>query len=651
MFSDDEEPFRPFKFQNFETPEIAEAAAPMADVIARRTILERTLHPPYTVGTSNRDVFFGQEVLDNAEAINQVIEWLPGARELKERLEAKVTGLMEELRLARLDLSLAKKMILENASIVAARTRMPNEILLEIFKLVITTKRDVEQLQAVLVLSHVCRAWRFIAVNEPSFWTNMIIPPVNAWGRGWKTGLSPWGDDMTDFGFVRPAESPSSEAQVEGLRQRLRRTKTNTLDIVLSADESPLEDGMVEMLVEQAERWGSLELRSPELISIPPNDDEDEEMGWVRHPFVNGLEPVIGRLTALKALRVEGHNRRGKWGALTSHNLWQGDEPEERDKLPWFSNTHQLRQVVSDMVYYPEETLLLPWGQIEAYREERTERAFTLPLSHLRRMHELKVLRLGSVWLPNPDGSDENFDGALLCMPKLTWLRMDLPSDYIPDFLSGYDRLGVLVLPALTCLDLLGRELSATASIPIDVSILGLRDRSGGAAWGLVHLTLWTSTGVNAESSMKLLTNIPTLMTFAVKDDPNARRERILTKAFLRKFQEIQLSVTEFTVDGAFGCPIDAKRKVDTSKEWMGLFLEFLAFQFRKKLRIMTIVPSKTASESCLFHPEGHHQISTLMAQHKNCRLIIHDDRSPPGCTGEDVHESSIDVESDSETE
>ncbi|KAJ6461616.1 hypothetical protein DFH09DRAFT_1348005 [Mycena vulgaris] len=506
--------------------------------------LRSILQPPFHFvkkgpGSEGNDVdmFYAQALPDQYSGIVFVNKWLPTAWKKKAELIAKVAALERELEMANLDVLLASEMIEENESIAATRKRLPTEILLEIFSWAVSSGSRLRRFRKALRVSHVCRAWRDIALDEVGLWTDFELPQKRAKG---------WGRSSAEGSLV----------YLDALKRCLARSRQRSLNVVLSADDG-LEDGMLELLLAEVERWGSLELRSPELISIP-----DIDSMRLQHDWVDGFEPIKGRLSALRVLKIEAHGRRGTWGKICGDSLWQGDWPEERDKLRWFENAPNLRKVVLDAVCSPEETLLIAWDQVETYREDFTERPGTLPLEHLGKMHRLVDLHLTDVWLPNAERSD--WTTLLLELPNLTCFRMDLSHRGKPGDLPPYDRLSALVLPALKRLELEGEEFECQRdgnqyhSFLVDHSILSMLRRSPAVSQALSHLTLWLSTGLTAEMAISLLTQIPTLRTFTVKQR-SMSAEGIMTDTFLSKFTQVPLSLEALTIHSGVGYPQDSR--------------------------------------------------------------------------------------------
>ncbi|KAJ6465972.1 hypothetical protein DFH09DRAFT_1112541 [Mycena vulgaris] len=551
------------------------------------------------------DMFYAQALPDQYSGIVFVNEWLPTAWKKKAELIAKVAALERELEMANLDVLLASEMIEENESIAATRKRLPTEILLEIFSWAVSSGSRLRRFRKALRVSHVCRAWRDIALDEAGLWTDFELPQKRAKG---------WGRSSAEGSLV----------YLDALKTCLARSRQRSLNVVLSADDG-LEDGMLELLLAEVERWGSLELRSPELISIP-----DIDSMRLQHDWVDGFEPIKGCLSALRVLKIKAHGRRGTWGKICGDSLWQGDWPEERDKLHWFENAPNLRKVVLDAVCSPEETLLIAWDQVETYREDFTERPGTLPLEHLGKMHRLVDLHLTDVWLPNAERSDRTT--LLLELPNLTCFRMDLSHRSKPGDLPPYDRLSALVLPALKKLQLEGEEFECQRdenqyhSFLVDHSILSMLRRSPAVSQALSHLTLWLSTGLTAEMAISLLTQIPTLRTFAVKQR-SMSAEGIMTDVFLSKFTQVPLLLEALTIHGGVGNPQDSRGMVIRAEPWMDLFITMLDFQFDRNLVEMNIIPSPHFSHYCPFRATEHLRLEDFVGRWPKKRFLWHDHR------------------------
>ncbi|KAJ7699265.1 hypothetical protein B0H17DRAFT_1129335 [Mycena rosella] len=360
---------------------------------------------------------------------------------------------------------------------------------------------------------------------------------------------------------------------------------------------------MLELLIGQAERWCSLQLLSPELISTPREPDPQREHGWVK-----GLEPMKGCLSALRVLTIVGHTRNGWWNELGGDSLWQGDVTEERDKLRWFETASNLEELVLDAVNCPEEKLLVPWKQIKKYTEEYTERLFTLPLDHLRRMTNLVSLSLCGVYLPA--GPTERLE-----MPNMSAFTMQLTGDARPSDLPDYDRLGCLALSGLKTMELQGEDfgIQGDYTARVDVSIIDLLAHGGRAPWGLVDLTLWTSTGLTTNFASMLLANIPTLVSFTVKQEIT-RVKGVMTEAFLSRWaKEPFPSLENLTIEGAVGFPEDVDGMVIRGQPWMDLFIDMLEFQFARKLRLMNILPSELFPGYCPFRSLEHLRLEELV--------------------------------------
>ncbi|KAJ7464650.1 hypothetical protein FB451DRAFT_1403310 [Mycena latifolia] len=576
------------------------------DAAERYEHVRSMLNPPFKFvkrkaglpddGKDTGNIFYARDLEAHRTAIDAVRKWLPDARRLESDLHATVATLELQLRKAKLDMVLAAEIIRENASIVAARKKIPEELLVATFAWIIAGKAGKDRLDQALLLSHVCRAWRTIILRETRFWTTIDMGP------------RPWGSAVR-----------TSEAEINAC---LKRSGDRPLDIVLSAD-ADVKAGQLAAVVGEAERWGTLELRSPELICSPHDEAASDP-----HTFVQGLAQITGRLSALHALTIEGHGRRGRFGRLGGDSLWQGDFPEERDKITWFQYAILLRKIALDSVYWPEETLLLPWNQIEIYREDFTDRPGTMPLAHLRQMSNLRDLRLSGVWLPNADQ-------GILVLPHLTSFKCELSDWGKPALLPNYDRVGVFVLPALKRLDLWGEQFSAQGygasriGLSIENCVLRLLERSRKP--GLVSLTLGLSTGLTTAGAIKLLTEISTLKVFTVQHR-SIRDDGILTGVFLSKYTTVPLSLEILTIQGALGYPEDKTGAVDRRSSWMDELLHCLDFQFSQSLRIVNFRPSKYFSVHCPFHNTQHEQLQELMKRWSLKTLLLHGDVNAPEC-------------------
>ncbi|KAJ7141264.1 hypothetical protein C8R44DRAFT_726892 [Mycena epipterygia] len=621
----------PHKFVKKEAISVAQELLDVEEM--RRGYIESILKPPYKFvkkeaglkddATEKTNIFFAEELLIHRPDIEKVVVWLPEARRRMESdFQGRVADLERQLILAKLDMRLAADMIRENASIVHTRKKLPRELWVEVFAWTTISSSRKKCFRRALVLSHVCRAWRFVIIDHARFWTDFDVSPSR---------------------LARVAVLMDAEPELlAGLKARFKRSRERSIDVVLSAD-GHLARGILELLVETAGRWGSLQLRSPELISSP----RELLAGWERerHAFVEGLEPLKGRLLALRELTIEGHQMRGRWGVVRGDSLWQGDLVEERDKLRWFEDASQLRKVALVNVYCPEETVLVPWAQIEAYREAFTDRPGRLPVTHLQRMCNLVDLCLVGVWLPNAETT------SLLEIPNLASFTTDLHGGHTVD-MPNYDRLGVLVVPRLTSLALQGTEFAIQRQgenekiLRVDADVLRLLERrlSVEAPRGLVSLTLWLSTGVTDRFAITLLTAIPTLKFFAVMQE-GLETEGVLTERFLTEYKTIILSLETLTIQGALGFPEDSNGMLISRKPWMGLFLEMLDFQFAHNLRIMDLFASSKSSSYCPFRSPEHSRLEEFMARRCGKNLVWHDQRAGSQCRRRDSGDSESDEE------
>lgn len=385
--------------------------APQLIDLPRRCILNPPFHFVKKLEGSQEpdyNTFFAMETASQVHQVTEVKAWLVGAQRSRSLLAKKVSKLEKKLRLAKLDVQLADQIITENASIVATRKKIPAEVLGAIFTWVTGTNSRMKRTLRALTLSHVCKAWRNVALGHTALWTLIDILPQGTGG---------WGGTWSNFGpkdlrNSRRLELVKTITQRSGGPQRWR-----PLDIVLSAeDDTPAE--LLEFVIGLSDRWGCLQLRSPQLICAP----RDPERSAEEHPLVSHLTPILGCLSALRVLKVEGHERRGQAGVLsTTDSLWHGDEPEERDILPWFQQARQLRHVVLDSVWRPEETLLVQWAQIEKYTEVNCDRnGGVMPIHHLQEMSNLVELSLDGTML------HDAAQGGLVTLPNLTTLDITL---------------------------------------------------------------------------------------------------------------------------------------------------------------------------------------------------------------------------------
>jgi hypothetical protein len=545
--------------------------------------------------------FFARELPNHRAAIEKAANWLPEARLIESRLKRTVTELKVALRVAELEAMIAEELINEQASIAAARKRLPAELLIEIFDRV-PSKDDNDGLatfRTVVLLSHVCRAWRSLLLAESKYWTHIEFRrPRDAWG-----GAAFW--------CYRSEPLASPLAKLEAC---LERSGTRAVSVVLSADIG-LDIGILEPLVATSERWGSLELRSPELIAIP------REGGW-GHAWVKRLAPLRGQLSSLRTLKIEGHARRGVWNTLDGNSLWQGDfmEIEDRDRIIWFEDAPQLREVALDCVRSPEDLLLLPWNQLESYKEKQTDRLHLLPREHLKSMPRLTALDLDGAWLPKADA-------GLVELPCLKSLRMALRSTQAPFPLANYDRLGILVLPALQTLELKGGEFAKQQeegrrlNLNVDACILQLVERSNST---LVDLTLWLSTGLTVEGATRILTSIPTLRLLRVRRE-TLREDGIMTVEFLTTFTKIPLTLESLTIDGAHGHPRDDYGRLSGAEGWMEQLVKMVDFQFTHRLQVLNIM--RASDETCSFRTVDHWQLLQLTQRWPLKKVLYHRNR------------------------
>ncbi|KAJ7636149.1 hypothetical protein DFH06DRAFT_1336287 [Mycena polygramma] len=566
--------------------------------------------------TEEANVFFARELYIHRAAVNQVKGWLPGARQQQQALEEHVIALAVALRETKVALRYTAEMIVENSSIVASRKKLPVEILGEIFGFAICSKAGYERLRRARIVSHVCRAWRSVMLATDFFWTSIDVTRPMWGGYGWESVT------------VRPRLGRST---LDGLTNcMLVRSRRRPLDVVISADQ-PVDPDFLDSLVANCGRWGSLELRSPELICGPRQPSST----GTQHQLVDALARVTGGLTQLHALRLEGHARRGGWTGLGGDSLWQGDDVEERDKLRWLDGAVQLQSVYLNSVTCPEETLLLPWQQITSYREVDSERLHTLPLWHLKSMPNLVDLRLQNVWLPSAAK-------GTVTIPALQTLHINLDKrERKPDSLPHYDRLQALVLPALQTLELSGDEFCKQAHQPdpgsvqrVDGCVLRLLGRSGPVAKSaLTSVTLALSTGVTANFASTILTQIPSLRRFRVRQEGRAD-VGVMTENFVRIFSTVVLPLVELRIEGALGYPADDDGCLAKGSGWMDNFAAMLRFQFTVgRLVVVDLRPSNMASANCPFREADHNRLREVMGEFPRNSLLLHNTTSyQPEC-------------------
>ncbi|KAJ7075230.1 hypothetical protein C8R43DRAFT_1143819, partial [Mycena crocata] len=363
-------------------------------------------------------------------------QWLPEAQQRLDWLETRLDNLTSLARKAKVDILLAKQMILEHKLMACSTREIPAEVLCEILCVAAEEAEGIFWFRLVLKLASVCRAWRDIIGESGKFWMDINFTP------------GPWGSSLA----------------------RLLRAKGCPLRVVLDAGKR-LERRMLKMLVDASERWGYLELRCPELINtlrvLVDQVPEDDIENW--HPWVDGFARLTGRLPRLTDLSIEAKGVRGHWGQLGkswgTDPLWKSGNVQERDKLRWFEGADQLRTLTVDGVLLPEETLLLPWENLEVYTETRTKgrNMREIPLAHLERMGNLLKLNLDEAQFPYEiREGDTGFRnrGRDVELPKLNticWVYTRL--DYTDD--DWFDRLAFLMLPALKHLDLSGTYFKA----------------------------------------------------------------------------------------------------------------------------------------------------------------------------------------------
>ncbi|KAJ7107255.1 hypothetical protein C8R43DRAFT_1140349 [Mycena crocata] len=544
--------------------------------------------------------------------------WLSEAEATSALLREEVENLRARLITAQIDSFLADEILRDHRAIVAPIKSLPEEILSMILLDAIRDRsKEAEAMwrfQRLFIVMKVCRAWRNCVQDNPNFWTDIVFP-TSGWGNsdGWTHYVK---NRRTDEEIWWRSGAASVDALwLAGLATRLERARGLPLDVTLAANRT-LPAGMIEAVVNESNRWGSLEITSVEHLA------EAVENQWPAHSWVPVLAGIRNRASKLRTLTLEGADFRGSWRVMPENALWRGSTVEPRDKITWFENA-PLTEVDLRGLFRPEETLIINWGGLTRYKESRTRRTGRLPLDHLRRLSNVKEMVWRNCWLTG----EERDSATLPALTSMQWMLERQPNNISPHSLEPYDRLRPLVLPSLVDLDLEGTGFDIAPVGPdVVTSITALLQRSRCA---LVSLKLDLTTGISSAGAILLLTQIPTLKTFWVREH-RTDDGGIMTEDFLRSLTDVAVTVNFLKIEGARGVPADAPNfRMLHDFAWLNALVDMLEYQFARNLKTMDFLrhPGSDSPWVCPFGKLSHMVIEERLQQQfaEGKRLLVHE--------------------------
>ncbi|KAJ7178554.1 hypothetical protein C8R43DRAFT_942206 [Mycena crocata] len=533
----------------------------------------------------HREIFYAANLQAHMEPQQWIRDWAPDALQTVSRLRAK--------------------------SIVATRKALPVEVLAEILNWSGHGSREGSPRFA----SHGSDASSTTPASGPT--CSSPLPSGGTATIGRDTSRSAARLRRCGGGGPPPSKE---QLMLEGLKTRMERAGGLPLDVVLAGDEK-LAPMMLEVLVKASNRWGTFRLKSPENVApgvVANVGGTLLDESATEHPWFPELAQIRGRLPRLRSLALEGHYFRGRWSSVQPNTLWQGETVAPRDVIRWFDDAPLLQEVILLGIFLPEETLLLQWEQIQKYREERTCRKKALPLSHLRRMSNVKEIIWDDVFLT----ADESETATLPLLTSMVWSLQRRPNSDIGT-LELYDRLLPLSLPALGFLQLDGDgfDTGSEATPDIATSIKLLVDRG----CNLVTLELDALTGITAAGAVVLLTQIPTLKSFWLKEV--ADKEGIMTKVFLHSLKTVPVTVDFLKIEGARGLPASPEDLgLLRQLSWLDSLLGMLALQYDHKLSTLDIQYGFKFTNLCPFTKASHALLEERLGKffEMGKKLVVH---------------------------
>ncbi|KAJ6630047.1 hypothetical protein B0H10DRAFT_1939285 [Mycena sp. CBHHK59/15] len=439
-------------------------------------------------------------------------------------LNARVADLERQLALAKLDGQIADTIILSQEFLISSFRKFPVELLAKVFHMVIESTDHWDRYACTWTLVHICSGWSFVIQNDSSFWKDLDFR-CTPWNMGANGLGGPKATGLRRMDVLSDFLSKSSRA----------------LNITMSLTD-PLDAQVMVRLVEERDHWERLSLSSFEVCNGP------------EHPSFSAMKSLQGNLPHLQHLELRSFAQDGSWGA---HHWF--DSVQDVLTVTWFNSTPKLISVYLYAVFEPENTVILPWTQIQTYTEissRRTGEQEQCPSSHLRQMTSLVSLTLNYVWIPDAGM-------GLLLLPNLTKLSLTYPEPYLPHLhLKNYDRLEALVLPNLQNLKVDGGDFGKQSynndvmhpQIHVCVQNMLARANPEKTAWRLVSLSIALNTGLTDSGTIILLCCIPSLRHFKVTQGVNDDHySGILTTKFLCKFRRTSLTLETLTIQGSNG--------------------------------------------------------------------------------------------------
>ncbi|KAJ7180054.1 hypothetical protein C8R43DRAFT_941779 [Mycena crocata] len=570
---------------------------------------------------ATREMFYASN-LEVHEPVQRWIKgWIPTVQATATSLRNTVDRLRLELLTAEIDSVLVEEIMRDHQAIVAPQKNMPKEVL-SLILLDAIAEPDKDPIS----VTH----GGIASSRIPTFGPTCSFPPQP--GPTAMCGPGTFRTTPTSPTHKSGGKSPPEmdKVWVEGTVVRLQRSGALPLDVVVAADRRvPVR--MMELLVEVSNRWGTFWLRSPKNVCSDPAGlvpTSPTEMR-LEHMWFPLLAKIWGNLSNLQRLTLEGHDFRGRWRAVPSTALWQGSTVEERDIISWFEDAPALNEVVLLGIFLPEQTLLLPWGQITKYTEQDTRRKVPMPLSHLRRMSNVQEIYWRDCWLT----ADKTDNATLPLLTSMCWTLHRQPHA-LETNLELYDRLLPLRLPALTDLyldgngfnNLQGRDHAILPDIPIHATIMSLLERSGRLT-GLISLKLALSTAISEEGVVVLLTQIPTLESFWLEEDPLDDFCGIMNVDLLHSLKAVVVTVDFLKIEGARGLPMDVEDMgVLRDVSWLRKLLDMLDHQFAHNLTTLDLLGGNNSPWTCPFDTDSHKVIERRLQTHfaEGKRLVVH---------------------------
>ncbi|KAJ7207802.1 hypothetical protein C8J57DRAFT_1540823 [Mycena rebaudengoi] len=352
----------------------------------------------------------------------RIRDWLPSANSKADRCREAVVAAEEQLRDAQLRLQTAEQVIAENRGITSGLWKIPDDILLIIFREVAADHTNASGWRladyAPWFLTHIYRYWRDTLRNT---FVGKVLRVVSMHG--------PWNEDD---------EQPQKGLRTcEAVRARFDFLKALPFADVYATYLDCMQVPVWATALEFAETWTHLSVTG---VYKPSRNGQE-----LRQLLQSSTRP-FGKLASLYLNRARPDIHRD-----TDELPDWVTERELLDVMPASSaaqHYHELRSVVLYNIVVPEASLDLPWMQLLSYTEDgciRTNRI--LSATHLLSLCGLQHLTLSKVTLP----SVTDIGGAPLIMANLRYF-----SYTIPPFRQTTDPLAAVQLPALRHLRIAG---------------------------------------------------------------------------------------------------------------------------------------------------------------------------------------------------